>query len=128
MSILYWDEVYPAAWNAFWKYGASKLTYRVDEVVSGRITPTMPFPAAVRPVNWDISEKLLLNDEVLRPAGTVAEAVVVVGPVVVADVVFFEDEEHAAPTRLSVTTSAIPPVLSFFLFNTSSLQPYSVFC
>jgi hypothetical protein len=40
LSILYCDWVYPASAKAAFRYGASKLTYRVDDVVSGRITPT----------------------------------------------------------------------------------------
>ncbi|HUJ65775.1 MAG TPA: hypothetical protein VLX59_09575 [Acidimicrobiales bacterium] len=77
-------------------------------------------------MNSDIVENVLLNDEVLRPDGTVAGAVVVVGvgAMVVGDDVDFEDEEHAAPTRVSVMTSAIPPVMNFLLFSTASLQPY----
>jgi hypothetical protein len=36
--------------------------YRADVVTSGRITPTMPLPAAVAPVNWAIAEKSAVND------------------------------------------------------------------
>jgi len=36
--------------------------YRADVVTSGRITPTMPLPAAVAPVNWAIAEKVESND------------------------------------------------------------------
>ena len=56
------------------------MTYRVDDVVSGRMTPTRPLPAAVRPLNFGITEKLTSNDFTLRPAGTVAAAA---APVVV---------------------------------------------
>ena len=60
--------------NACFRYGSSKATYRVDDVVSGRITPTSPLPAAVSPFSWAIAEKLASKDETLSPAGTVALA------------------------------------------------------
>jgi hypothetical protein len=60
------DELYPAIWKALVRYGASKSTYRVEEVVSGRMTPTRPLPAEVTLVSCDIAEKLLSNDEMLR--------------------------------------------------------------
>ena len=40
LSIRYCAWVYPASAKASFRYGWSKLTYRVDDVVSGRITPT----------------------------------------------------------------------------------------
>ena len=39
----------PAAVKACFRYGASNSTYRVEDVVSGRITVTLPLPAEVRP-------------------------------------------------------------------------------
>src|SRR5215468_3671327 len=59
LSIRNCELVYPAAVRAFWKYGASKSTHRVDEVVSGRMTPTCrleaPLVAAwVSGWSWDI--------------------------------------------------------------------------
>jgi hypothetical protein len=71
-------------------------------------------------------ENVLLNDEVLRPAGTVAGAVVVldVGPVVVLDVVFLDDEEHAAPTRASVTATETTPTILNLRFVTPFLLSF----
>ena len=40
----------PAAVKACFRYGASNSTYRVEDVVSGRITVTLPLPAEVRPL------------------------------------------------------------------------------
>ena len=40
LSIRYCAWVYPASAKASFRYGWSKSTYRVDDVVSGRITPT----------------------------------------------------------------------------------------
>src|ERR1700733_7402198 len=53
------DEVYPAAVKAVLKYGASKSTHRVDDVVSGRITPICRLlaplvPAAASGLRWDM--------------------------------------------------------------------------
>jgi hypothetical protein len=61
------------------KYGASKSTHRVDDVVSGRITPTCRLvaplvAAAVSPVNWDIVDAMLTVKELmLSPEGIVPE-------------------------------------------------------
>src|ERR1700686_5002130 len=72
LSILNSDELYPAAWKAFVKYGRSELTHRVDEVVSGMSTPTRPLPAACRSFSVAMAEKLTSNEETLRPEDTVA--------------------------------------------------------
>src|SRR5215471_11051323 len=40
LSIRYCAWVYPASAKAALRYGAPKSTYRVDDVVSGMITPT----------------------------------------------------------------------------------------
>src|SRR5664280_1458814 len=47
----------PAASNAFFRYGASYWTYRVDVVVSGSSTPTMPLPCEASAVSCFIAEK-----------------------------------------------------------------------
>src|SRR5512142_3484051 len=39
------DAGSPAAANAAFRYGASNSTHRVDDVVSGRMTATLPLPA-----------------------------------------------------------------------------------
>src|SRR6202044_1342904 len=79
LSMRYSDEVNPAAVKACLKYGASKSTHRVDDVVSGRTTPTCRLlaplvPAAASGLNWDIVEAMFTVKELmLSPAGTVAE-------------------------------------------------------
>src|SRR6185436_5077026 len=64
--------------KAFFRYGASKATYRADEVVSGRMTPTDPFPALTRSVSFDMYEKSCVNELMLRSDGTTAGDVVAV--------------------------------------------------
>jgi hypothetical protein len=70
------DEVYPASVKASFMYGASKSTHRVDDVVSGRITPTCRLlaplvPAAASGLSWDIVDAMLTVKELmLRPDGT----------------------------------------------------------
>jgi hypothetical protein len=72
LSILNSDELYPAVWKAFVKYGRSELTHRVDEVVSGMSTPTRPLPAACKSFSVAIAEKLTSNEETLSDDGMVA--------------------------------------------------------
>src|ERR1700694_1412846 len=72
LSILNSEALYPASWKAFVKYGVSELTHRVDEVVSGRRTPTRPLPAPCKSFSVDMAEKLTWKDEMLSPAGMVA--------------------------------------------------------
>src|ERR1700722_7593894 len=76
------DEVYPASVKASFMYGASKSTHRVDDVVSGRITPICrllaPLVADVASgLNWDIVDAMsTVNELMLSPEGTVDELVV----------------------------------------------------
>src|ERR1700716_611156 len=72
LSILNSDELYPAIWKAFVKYGRSELTHRVDEVVSGMSTPTRPLPAACKSFSVAIAEKLTSNDATESGDGIVA--------------------------------------------------------
>src|SRR5215472_10843398 len=71
--------VYPASVKACLRYGASKSTYRVDDVVSGRITPTCRLAAplvaaAVSGLSWDIVDAMSTVKELVpSPDGTVAE-------------------------------------------------------
>src|SRR5215813_13042271 len=88
LSIRYCAWVYPASAKASFRYGASKLTYRVDDVVSGRITPTCRVLAPLV-ANWvsglslDIVDAMsTLKELMLSPAGTVFEPLVVVDDVV----------------------------------------------
>src|SRR5579864_1747234 len=80
LSILNSDELYPAIWKAFVKYGRSELTQRVDEVVSGMRTPTRPLPAECRSFKVAMAEKVTSNEETLRDDGMVAAEVVAVPP------------------------------------------------
>src|SRR5260370_10206986 len=80
LSILNSDELYPAIWKAFVKYGRSALTHRGDEVVSGMSTPTRPLPAACKSFSVAIAEKLTSNEETLSDDGMVAGDAVEVPP------------------------------------------------
>src|SRR5215469_490114 len=79
LSIRNWACVYPASAKASVRYGASKSTQRVDDVVSGRITPTCreldPLVANfVSALNGDITDSTLVEKELmLSPEGTVLE-------------------------------------------------------
>src|SRR6266699_6597609 len=72
LSILNSESLKPAASKAFFKYGASKFTYRTDDVVSGRMTPTSPEPALCRSFRVAITVKLTSNELTVSPDGTVA--------------------------------------------------------
>src|ERR1700721_546681 len=73
------DEVYPASVKASFMYGASKSTHRVDDVVSGRITPICRLlaplvPAVASGLSWDmVDARSTLNELMLSPDGTAAE-------------------------------------------------------
>src|SRR5690348_18286266 len=71
LSTLNCDEENPAIWKALVMYGASKVTHRVELVVSGRMTPTRPLPDEARPFSWPMAEKLFSKDFVLSE-GTLA--------------------------------------------------------
>src|SRR5499425_3472314 len=79
LSIRYCAWVYPASAKASLRYGASKLTYRVDDVVSGRITPTCkvlaPFVAnSVSGLSLDIVDAMsTVKELMLSPVGIVFE-------------------------------------------------------
>src|ERR1700728_2129305 len=55
------DEDRPASVNASLRYGASNSTYRVEETVSGRITVTLPLPAAATDFRSAMALKVLLR-------------------------------------------------------------------
>src|SRR5665811_2160220 len=65
LSILKLLEESPAAAKACFRYGASYWTYRVDVVVSGRSTPTMPLPCEASPVSCFMSAKSDVNSVAL---------------------------------------------------------------
>src|ERR1700684_3872263 len=73
------DEVYRASVKASFMYGASKSTHRVDDVVSGRITPTCRLlaplvPAVASGLGWVIVGAVTpVRELMLSPDGPVAE-------------------------------------------------------
>src|ERR1051326_8254285 len=81
LSIRYCAWVYPASAKASFRYGWSKSTQRVDEVVSGRITPTCRLLAplganCVSGLNCDIVDAMsTVNELMLNPAGILFEPV-----------------------------------------------------
>src|SRR5258708_825167 len=104
LSIRYCAWVYPASAKASFRYGWSKLTYRVDDVVSGRITPTCKVLAplvanCVSGLNWDIVDAMsTLKELMLSPFGIVFEPLDV-------DVDGADDPQAAA---VMLTTAARP--------------------
>src|SRR5580658_2637119 len=86
LSIRYCAWVYPASAKASFRYGASKSTHRVDDVVSGRITPTCRLLAplvanCVRGLNSDIVDAMsTVKELMLSPAGIVFEPLDAVVP------------------------------------------------
>src|SRR5215469_11691224 len=102
LSIRYCAWVYPASAKASFRYGASKLTYRTDDVVSGRITPTCrvlaPLVAnCVSGLSLDIVDAMsTVNELVLRPFGIVFE------PLDALD----EDDDDPQAAAVRVTTAA----------------------
>src|SRR5580704_16999701 len=101
LSILNSDELYPAIWKAFVRYGKSELTHRVDEVVSGMSTPTRPLPAECRLFSVAMAEKLTSNAPTVRDAGMVAGDVVAVPP----------------PPPQAIATSPTMPIAGISLAN-----------
>src|SRR5215467_13815092 len=107
LSIRYCAWVYPASANAAFRYGWSKLTYRVDDVVSGRITPTCRVvaplvakwvsalnPAIVGPM-FTVKELMLTFGIVLEPLGAVDE----------------DDDEQPAAIRLAAAARPTHPTV-----------------
>src|SRR5258708_1861609 len=109
LSIRYCAWVYPASAKASFRYGWSKLTYRVDDVVSGRITPTCRLLAPlvanrVSGLSLDIVAAMsTLKELVLSPAGIVFE------PLVVDDVVDGVDDPQPAAARPMTAARPTPP-------------------
>jgi len=68
--------------------------------VSGKITPTEPLPAETNPDNWLIAEKSLVNEVMLRLAGTDAGVGVVPEDVEVPHAASAIDIAHAAATTV----------------------------
>src|SRR5215475_15728825 len=104
LSIRYCAWVYPASAKAAFRYGASKLTYRVDDVVSGRITPTCRLVAPlvakwVSALNLDIVGPMFTVKELMLTGGIVLE------PLGADDE---EDPDDPQPAAIRPTTAARP--------------------
>jgi hypothetical protein len=106
--------VYPAAVKAVFRYGASKSTHRVEDVVSGRTTPTSRLlaplvPAWVSALNWDIVGTMFTVKELMLTAGTVAELVADADGDEVDVVVELDEDEQPAPIRARAAARATQP-------------------
>src|SRR6516225_6099950 len=105
LSIRYCAWVYPASAKAAFRYGASKSTYRNDEVVSGRITPTCRVVAPLV-AKWVSG----LNAAIVGPTFTVKELMVTCGialePLGAVDV---DDDEQPAAIRLATAAKPTQP-------------------
>src|SRR5262249_49887950 len=125
LSIRNCDWVYPASANASVRYGWSKLTHRVDDVVSGRMTPTCrlldPLVANfVSCLNGAITDATLVEKEsMLSPLGTVFEP----PP---DDAEPPPDDPHAAAVRLTAPSRATQPAARslFLLFSCIPQDPF----
>ena len=51
----------PAVVSAWVRYGASNWVYRAEETVSGRMTATLPLPAAASGFSTDIADRVRSN-------------------------------------------------------------------
>src|SRR5215472_17132048 len=93
--------VYPASAKAAFRYGASKLTYRVDDVVSGRITPTCRLVAPLV-AKWVSA----LNLDIVGPMFTVKELMLTFGIVLEPLGVDDEDDEPDDPQPAAIRLAA----------------------
>jgi hypothetical protein len=96
----------PAADIAFFKYGSSNSTYRVELVVSGRIAATAPLPWDASGFSCAIAEKSFVND-VVESAGTFPELLDeldALAPLLLL-VVVLDELPHAASATLALTAS-----------------------
>src|SRR5215831_19333640 len=110
LSIRYCAWVYPASAKASFRYGWSKSTYRVDDVVSGRITPTCRVLAPL--VANSVSG---LSLDIVGPMSTVKESMlspdgIVLEPAAADDVVDDEpDDPQPAAARPRAAARATQP-------------------
>src|SRR5579871_383382 len=107
LSIRYCAWVYPASAKASFRYGWSKLTHRVDDVVSGRITPTCKVVAPLV-AKWVSG----LNADIVGPMFTVKELMLTCGIVfepLAAAVEEVNDELQPAAIRLPTATRPTQP-------------------
>src|ERR1051326_3231391 len=104
LSIRYCAWVYPASAKASFRYGWSKSTHRVDDVVSGRITPTCRVLAPLV-AKW-VSD---LNLAIVGPMFTVKELMLTFGTVFEPlDVDDDEVDDDAQPAATRLATAATP--------------------
>src|SRR5262252_6547413 len=102
LSIRYCCWVYPASAKAALRYGWSKLTYRVDDVVSGRITPTCRVVAPLV-AKW-VSD---LNLDIVGPMFTVKELMVTFG-IVLEPLGADDEDDDPQPAAIRLATAARP--------------------
>src|SRR5215470_8186462 len=103
LSIRYCAWVYPASAKASFRYGASKLTYRVDDVVSGRITPTCRLLAPLV-ANWVSG----LNCDIVGPMFTVKELMLTFGIVLEPLAAGVDEDDDPQPAAIRLATAARP--------------------
>src|SRR6516162_6488868 len=94
--------VYPASAKAAFRYGASKLTYRVDDVVSGRITPTCRVVAPLV-AKWVSG----LNAAIVGPTLTVKELMLTFG-IVLEPIGAVDEDDDPQPAAIRLATAARP--------------------
>src|SRR5499427_2034271 len=102
LSIRYCCWVYPASAKAAFRYGASKLTYRVDDVVSGRITPTCRLVAPLV-AKWVSG----LNAAIVGPTFTVKELMLTFG-IVLEPLGAVDEDDDPQPAAIRLATAARP--------------------
>src|SRR6266480_3708171 len=102
LSIRYCAWVYPASAKAAFRYGASKLTYRVDDVVSGRITPTCRLVAPLV-AKWVSA----LNLDIVGPMFTVKELMLTFG-IVLEPLGAVDVDDDPQPAAIRPATAAKP--------------------
>src|SRR5215467_6026933 len=103
LSIRYCCWVYPASAKAAFRYGSSNWTYRVDDVVSGRITPTCRLVAPLV-ANWVSG----LNLDIVGPMFTVKELMLTLGIVFEPLGADDEDPDDPQPAAIRLATAARP--------------------
>src|SRR5262252_9163109 len=114
LSMRYCAGVYPAAAKDCFRYGASKSTHRVDDVVSGRTTPTCrllaPLVAArVSALNKDIVGAMLTVKESMLTAGTVAAALAAGEDAAAGGADVLDEDEQPAAIRARAAARATQP-------------------
>src|SRR5215469_7614439 len=103
LSIRYCCWVYPASAKAAFRYGWSKLTYCVDDVVSGRITPTCRLVAPLV-AKWVSG----LNAAIVGPTFTVKELMLTFGIVLEPLAVGVDEDDDPQPAAIRLATAARP--------------------